>query len=118
MFFSICIPQYGRYEHLKLQLERLRAQSCQDFEVCISDDQSPERRWDEMRAWLAKSGLRHSYVVQEKNLRYDGNLRAAISLATGKYVLLMGNDDRLADANTLAYLKASLESARFPEVAL
>jgi len=118
MFFSICIPQYGRYEHLKQQLLRLQEQSCQDFEVCISDDISPERRWDEMRVWLKASGLRHVYDVQERNLRYDANLRAAISLASGKYVLLMGNDDRLANQNTLSSLKAQLEGAAFPEVVL
>jgi hypothetical protein len=44
------------------------------------------------------------YRRQEKNLRYDGNLRSAIALATGKYCLLMGNDDCLANERTLERL--------------
>jgi hypothetical protein len=38
------------------------------------------------------------------NLRYDGNLRSAIGLASGRYVILMGNDDCLAGPDTLQRL--------------
>ncbi len=117
-FFSICIPQYSRYPHLKLQMDRLAEQSCPDFEVCISDDVSPERQWDDMQDYLRKLGLRFSYRVQEKSLRYDANLRSVMDLARGRYALLMGNDDRLIDRETLAKLKQRLTAASFPEVVI
>lgn len=115
-FFSICIPQYSRYDYLKAQCQRLAEQSWKDFEVCIADDLSPERRWDEMRDFIERSGLRCVYRVNERNLRYDGNLRAAIGLATGQYVMLMGNDDRLAAVETLTELHRAIRAHDMPEV--
>src|SRR4051812_35831046 len=103
-FFSICVPQCGRFLHLKKQIERLAEQDFKDFEVCISDDRSPENGWAEVCQQLEKLGLRFGYSVQAINQRYDGNLRTAIDLARGEYILLMGNDDRLAGTGILRQL--------------
>jgi len=40
-------------------------------------------------------------VKTERNLRYDGNLRNAIALSLGEYLVLMGNDDGMSDAAVL-----------------
>lgn len=117
-FFSICIPQYGRFDHLLAQIERLGEQSSTDWEICISDDLSPEARHREVITRLESMGARFRYLVQERNLRYDGNMRAAIDLASGRYCLLMGNDDRLAGRDTLQTLKNHLTAAGFPEIAI
>ena len=115
-YFSICIPQYNRTPHLLLALQALRTQSFQSFEICISDDHSNDGREQELRAWLASSGLSFKYLWQTSSLRYDANLRAAIALASGQYCLLMGNDDALANEHTLAELHELLEQQRRPEV--
>ena len=87
---------------------RLRAQTFDDFEVCISDDRSTDGRREELQAALDDLGLHYRYYLQEQNCRYDGNLRRAIGLASGQYCLLMGNDDCLAQSTTLAEIHAIL----------
>ena len=48
---------------------------------------------------------------QERNQRYsDGNLRASIALAQGRYCWLMGNDDALASPDVLYDLHAALST--------
>ena len=113
-FFSICIPQYNRTSFLIEALRVLATQTFTDFEVCISDDCSTDGREDEVLAALNGFGLRHVYRRQPVNLRYDGNLRAALTLASGKYCLLMGNDDCLASPDVLQRLFEKLSIA--PEV--
>lgn len=98
---SVCIPQYSRFPFLLRQMEILNQQAFRDFEVCISDDKSPDEGADTIQEFLLKSGIRFRYETNPVNLRYDGNLRKAIGMAKGTYVLLMGNDDALHDKKTL-----------------
>jgi glycosyltransferase involved in cell wall biosynthesis len=100
-FFSICIPQYNRTSFLIEALRVLSVQTFKDFEVCISDDCSPDGRQSEVEQALQEFGLRHVYYQQPRNLQYDGNLRGAIELASGQYCILMGNDDCLAAEDAL-----------------
>ena len=115
-FFSICIPQYNRFSHLKLAISALGAQIFKDFEICISDDNSPEAGEDEIKALCRKLDLKLVYQRQERNLRYDGNLRAAIGLASGRYCLLHGNDDCLKSADTLQRLHDEIKRHDYPDV--
>jgi glycosyltransferase involved in cell wall biosynthesis len=107
-FFSICIPQHNRTSFLIEACRHLKLQTCQDFEVCISDDCSTDGRAEELQQFLRESQIPFVYCRQEKNRRYDGNLRAAIGLASGEYCVLMGNDDCLAEDATLESLRAML----------
>ena len=100
-FFSICIPQYNRTSFLIEACQALQHQTFKDFELCISDDCSTDGRSDELEGFLRRSGLRFQYRRQVRNGRYDRNLREAISLASGEFCLLMGNDDCLAEDTTL-----------------
>ena len=115
-FFSICIPQFNRTDHLLLALATLRDQNFRDFEVCISDDVSPEGRHSDIVSFLERSGLDFVYRVNSTNLRYDGNLRSAMSLARGRYCFLHGNDDCLASTDTLQDLRAKIEESGYPAV--
>ncbi len=108
-FFSICIPQYNRTPFLIEACRVLSQQICKDFELCISDDCSPEGRHREIISSLEQLGLTFTYRQQEGNGRYDRNLRAALGLARGRYCLLMGNDDCLKDTGVLERLKRRLE---------
>lgn len=117
-FFSICIPQHNRTSFLIAALETFQAQNFKDFEVCISDDASTDGREAELQRFLQRSGLQHTLVRQPVNLRYDGNLRAAISLAKGRYCFLLGNDDGMTTPDSLALVAAALRTHDFPEVAL
>lgn len=103
-FFSICIPQYNRTSFLIEACKVLASQTFKDFEVCISDDKSNDGRQEQLIDYLKSSGLSFIYQRQEINLRYDGNIRASIALARGKYCFLHGNDDCLASENILQEL--------------
>src|SRR5215471_13023646 len=89
-FFSVCIPQYGRTDFLLEAIATLSSQQFRDFEVCISDDRSPDGRQEEIIAALKGGGLSYKFEVQKENRRYDANLRTAISLAGGRYCFLLG----------------------------
>lgn len=100
-FFSICIPQYNRTDFLLEALRTLASQRFRDFQVCISDDRSPDGRQEEIIAALKRSGVSYKFQIQKENRRYDGNLRGAIGLAEGRYCFLLGNDDALLNENAL-----------------
>src|ERR1700680_3731619 len=107
-FFSICVPQYNRTSFLMEACRSLKRQTCQDFEVCISDDCSTDGRAEELQEFLRELQIPFVYRRQPVNCRYDANLRGAIALASGEYCLLMGNDDCLAEDITLESLRAAL----------
>lgn len=108
-YFSICIPQYNRTSFLVEALRTMVRQSFTDFEVCISDDCSTDGRQAELIRCFEDSGLSFVYQRQERNARYDANLRASIALARGAYCLLMGNDDAFSSPDSLAKYRAQLE---------
>jgi glycosyltransferase involved in cell wall biosynthesis len=108
-YFSVCIPQYGRFPFLLKALASCAEQDFRSFEVCISDGASPERRHGEVVAWLEASGIPFRYERHEESRPYDRNLRHAIALARGRYCLLMGNDDALARPTTLRELHDAVE---------
>lgn len=109
-FFSVCIPQYNRTDFLIRACETFSMQGFRDFELCIADDCSNDGREGALLDYLRASGMAFTYAKNARNLRYDGNLRSAISLSRGRYLLLMGNDDGLADRDVLATLQAELEA--------
>jgi glycosyltransferase involved in cell wall biosynthesis len=100
-YFSICIPQYNRTDFLIKALGSFVNQTFTDFEVCIYDDNSNDKGEDKIVKFLKNSGLNYSYFKSDTNGRYDVSLRGAIDMSSGKYVLLMGNDDGLANYKTL-----------------
>lgn len=103
-FFSICIPQYNRTSFIVEAISWLGRQTFRDVEICVSDDRSTDGREEEVVAALRATGLRFTYHKQEKNLRYDGNLRGALALSSGRYCYLLGNDDRPATETELQQL--------------
>ena len=115
---SICIPQHNRTSFLLVLLRAIRRQRFRQVEVCVSDGGSTDGRHPEIISFLEDSGLAFRYRRSEQNLRYDLNLRLSLDLARGRYCMLFGNDDTLADSNALTFLSESLACWDFPEVAL
>jgi glycosyltransferase involved in cell wall biosynthesis len=116
--FSICIPQHNRTSFLIEACRALASQTYAKFEVCISDDCSTDGGEERLLRFLDDSRLSYTYRRQPRNLRYDGNLRAAIGLARGRYVFLLGNDDCLSRPTMLAEVHAELERNAPVSVAL
>ncbi|MBC2619949.1 MULTISPECIES: glycosyltransferase family 2 protein [Citrobacter] len=104
VFISICIPSYNRAEFLEPLLDSIYNQDYAtnntDFEVIICEDKSPQR--DEIKSIIEKYKIKNNKAnlninLNKDNLGYDRNLKNCISSATGKYCMIMGNDDLLAD---------------------
>lgn len=95
---SVCIPLYNRAEEVAPVLESVLAQESTDWEVVLCEDASPERL--EIRAavapFLARFPERIRYIEHSETLGYDRNFRALIEHARGRYVYILGNDDRVA----------------------
>lgn len=117
-YFSICIPQYNRTDFLIKACRTFTEQSFRDFEICISDDCSNDGKEGLLRNYLAESGMKYVYKQTPSNLGYDANLRRAISFSSGKYVLLMGNDDGLSRKDALKRLHEEIERAPDTAVAI
>jgi hypothetical protein len=107
-FFSICIPQYNRTDFLVKACQSFAEQDFKNFELCISDDCSDDMKEAVLLEYVKNSGLIYVYAKTAHNLRFDGNLRNAIALSVGEYLLLMGNDDGLSDTTTLRALRTEL----------
>jgi len=99
--------------HLVELLRSLDAQTYRDFEVVISDDNSTDPRVDDVLAFLDRTTFAYTYWRRPQNGRYDVNLRNAIDMSAGDYIVLMGNDDRLSGAGVLGDLAGVLD--RFPD---
>ena len=115
-FFSVAIPQYNRTSFLLKALQSVITQSFRDFEICISDDASPDGRQQEVINFLTAAKVRFRFEQTPTNLRYDGNLRNAIGMTSGRYVFLLGNDDALIDLTVFERTAAKLEEENFPAV--
>ena len=111
--FSFCIPNYNRTDFLLQSLKSIANQNFNDYEVCISDGNSTDGRIGEIRNFLEINHIPHKLYESPFNLQYDPNLRKAISLSSGQYLILMGNDDALSTTDTLNFLQKTI--AQYPD---
>lgn len=111
---SVCIPAYNRAALLPALLESIFEQDFQDYEIVIAEDKSPER--DAIAAVVRDYAERYpGKIVYDENVEnhgYDGNLRRLIELASGDYVLFMGNDDLMAPSALSAVAQATHDYAQ------
>ncbi len=97
-------------------LQSVVTQTFRDFEICISDDASPDGRQQEVVAFLTAAKVSFRFEQNAMNVRYDKNLRTAIGLTSGRYVFLLGNDDALIDVSVFERTAAKLKEQNFPAV--
>lgn len=95
---SICVPAYGNPEGIRRLLCSIAAQSCQDYEVILTDDSGDDSVWEAVRE-AGLSGLR--YQKNETRLGASGNWNEAVRLAQGDYIKMMHHDDWFADEDSL-----------------
>ena len=91
---SICIPTYNRSRLLAELLDSIIEQGIPEIEVVVSDDASPDDTAmvaERYRGRIAQ----FTFIRQPENIGLDRNFLAVVEAATGDYVWLMGDDDRL-----------------------
>ena len=102
---SICIPTYNRSQLLAELLDSIVEQNIPDIEVVVSDDASPDDTAgvaDRYRGRIAH----FTFIRQPQNIGLDRNFLAVVGAATGDYVWLMGDDDRLEEGGARRVLDA------------
>ena len=116
MRLSICIPQYNRIDFLLKNLACLELQSYSDLEVVVSDDCSLDNTKSAILA--LQPGYKHRLIYHrfETNQGYDRNFRKCIELATGEYVVVIGNDDTINPKYDLNQLALFLKANDYPEL--
>lgn len=95
---SIAIPTYNRATVLADTLSALATHAelmSADVELVISDNASTDSTPDVIRDFSVRTGKAVRYGRNEINLGIDGNIHAVSHLATGRYLLLMSDDDFL-----------------------
>lgn len=93
-FFSILIPSYNRPNELKQCLESVLQSDFADFEIIVSDDNSP--RQHEVAEVVSSFGPEKiRFFKQPHNLREPNNKNFLVKKATGKFNLVLGDDDTL-----------------------
>ncbi len=115
---SICIPTFNRSQYLAALLECLHPQLAsqpagQAFaELLISDNHSTDETSILVAGFQAR-GLPLRYVRNETNLGADANFLRCLSLAAGKYVWVLGDDD-LVMPGAIASLLSLLSQGEMP----
>ncbi|MDR0953726.1 MAG: glycosyltransferase family 2 protein [Elusimicrobiota bacterium] len=105
---SICIPTYNRAAFLAKLLSITFRKNFRDVEVVISDNNST----DDTAAIVKKFQKRYANIVYSKNptnIGFDANLLKVVSLASGDYCWVLGDDDVLyshAIATALGYTRS------------
>ena len=106
---SICIPTYNRCEFLMQNLDYFRLHNSEEIEIVILDNASMDSTEQEVQSFIQKYNLYNFHYYRNKNnIGPDANFKNVLSLAQGKYALLLGDDDFLKDdffENVIPFLK-------------
>jgi len=87
---SICIPTYNRPELLREAVRSCLAQTFSDFEIVITDNSSGDAS---ERIITELNDPRIRYHRNERNIGGTANFTKALSLARGKYIKWLMDDD-------------------------
>lgn len=91
---SIAIPTYNRAEILKETLDALETEIDPSWEIVISNNCSDDNTCQVIEDFSTRWKLLRG-VTLKKNVPAMSNIDAALRLASGKYIYLLSDDDRL-----------------------
>lgn len=92
---SICIPTYNRCEILKDSInEIIPILVDKDIEICISNNSSTDKTHEYIER-LLKSYPIIKYKKQPRNVGIDQNMIDVMLMATGEFILPIGDDDKI-----------------------
>jgi glycosyltransferase involved in cell wall biosynthesis len=108
---SICIPTFNRARCLPRLFESLREISIihgPKIEICISNNHSTDKTQELINEWEPILKLRA--ITQLENIGATPNAFAVSNIATGRWILIVGDDDEL-DSNNFTNLLSLLEGS-------
>lgn len=113
---SICIPNYGRPEFLKKNINVIAKQNSSDIEIVITDDSSPDdikKIVRDFRKKYPQVSLR--FKRHSTNQGFDKNVLSVIQFAKGQFCWLLSNDDQILPGAIKKILKTVNQN---PDVSL
>ncbi len=93
---SICIPTYNRTRYLENCLESIKIASENSnlaIEVCVSDNNSEEKIISIIESYKNKINL--VFNQNPENIGLGNNILKSVSLASGQFAWIIGNDDMI-----------------------
>jgi Glycosyl transferase family 2 len=105
---SVLMTSYNRESYIAASIDSVLAQTCDDFELLITDNQSTDRSV-EIAQEYAQRDARIRVVVNESNLGQFGNRNRAAQLARGRFLKYHDSDD-IMYPHCLATMLALLEA--------
>ncbi len=88
---SVIIPCYKAEEFLDECVESVLAQTLQDFEIILVDDESPDRVPEMCDAWVARDA--RIRVLHKTNEGLGMACNSGLDVAKGRYVAFLDSDD-------------------------
>src|SRR5689334_13645205 len=109
--FSIIIPTRNRYDTIRYSIMTVLNQQFQSFELIISDNSDEENLQyrDSIKDLLTKDRVK--YFRPEQVLSMSDHWEFAVSKATGKYIIIFGDDDGLV-SGSLNIIDKALQSTQ------
>src|SRR3989338_5944877 len=89
---TIAIPTYNRAKLLSQAIESVLVQTYKDFELLISDNASTDETNNVVTSF---KDPRIRYHRNRKNIGMMSNWNKCVELAQGKYLMILGDDDKL-----------------------
>lgn len=98
-FLSVCITSYNRVNELRRCLNSIKTRYSDEVEIIVSEDNSPQRDAiaDMVKQFAGESSIDVIFNTNEVNQGYDRNLGRLKSLASGKYIFYLSDDDCIMD---------------------
>lgn len=104
---SILIPVYNvDVLWLKKCIESIKNQIYSNWEICISDDASTDKKIVRYLKKLEKQNKRIKVVYRTENGHISAATNSALEIANGEFVALLDNDDELAPNALYEVVKA------------
>lgn len=96
--FSIVIPLYKtRPKYLREMIESVESQTYGKWELCLADGSGEESPLISIVEEYAERDSRIHYTVLKENKGIAENTNAAITMATGDYIVLADHDDLMTE---------------------
>lgn len=113
MKVNLIVPVYNVAPYIQQFMNSLVRQTCQDFDVVIVDDKSPDNSIDIVQQYARYFDTRLKIVRHERNLGLCGARNTGLNhiAEQGEYVLFLDPDDYLEPTCLEEMVKAADESA-------
>lgn len=106
--FSIIVPTFNVAATLGACFDSIADQTCSDLEVVMVDGGSTDGTLDIANSYVSRFGTRLIIHSGPDKGVYDA-MNRGVSMATGSWLIFLGADDTLYEANTLAQVGTFLD---------